>query len=156
MSTEETIISDNRWHVAATPLGSLIAKFAESSNNDRLVAYDACWMSTRPDIYWAHPNDPSIRYTDKQAQEMGYVINVMQKINDNYVDDVIDLIQVEGDLVRDYTPINPNADRDETVIYVNVPQLIYIYPIRDDQLNKELDEYIDRLMGRLPTKNLNE
>lgn len=128
-----------------TVLGSLIAKIRESEDlrAQTIALFDACWVTMRPEIYWADPDDPDVRYTDAEAKAMGYCIVKSEK--------VVELVEVEGDMITDYIPINPDPDIIETAIGFNVSHIMYNHQAKNPE---ELERYVNHLMGRSKVKEL--
>jgi len=176
---ETTDLGSMLWVTIATPLGSLTARVYTSEwdqlNIDRkhfrfngLSVYDACWMVMRPETFWIIENsdllDPkTIRYTDKEAKTLGYVIEVETEEGGKVIaTKVVNLIEVEGEMITDYVPIRPDIDFRETKILIMMNQIIYTHPVDSlnsvtedgKQFSKQMESYINQVMGRLPVKEV--
>lgn len=164
MTTKEpTGLATAQWLVMATTLGSIIAKVPEYMlGADSIDVYDPCWVVMRPDIYWINPEDktvPPIAYNSEEAERMQYSIEILRVTDSNFIGDgnihyeTVELIECEGDMITEYIPINPNVNVNKSGIELNMSQIIYSY-IPENQ--EDITEYVDGIMGRMPTKEVHD
>jgi hypothetical protein len=136
-----------------TSLGSIIARISTEDvkyfmsgypENIPLTVYDACWVSMRPENYWIpaediHEDNPRL-YSESEAKAMSFAI------------DDEPMVEVEGDPITEYIPINPSVDPLDAVIFINPCNILYIHESNDSQNS----EYIDVIMGRMKTVKVND
>lgn len=147
-----------QWAVIVTPLGSLIARADLHSipRSGVVAAYDACTVIQRPSSVYVPSScingefqmqageDPPV-FSEAVAKGMSFTwLNP-------HTQEADELIEIDGPLVTDYIPVRPNEDIKETQINVISSSIVYYHPMDNHQ---EVQEYIDKIMGRAPTKSI--
>lgn len=126
--------------IFATPLGSIIGWVEDHSYQGT--------DSSIPFIDLSEQSNSNLKVFDACYITSRPFISECQEDNGTIVD-------VENSLITEYVPIRPNESPYLTYIDLNLDNVIYSYPVLDAD-EENIKTYINKIMGRMPTKNATE
>jgi len=141
------------WYQFVTNLGTVVAKtkgdpWGFSAVGTRFEAYDACLAVTRPTVLFMSdtqeesPLEDINIYSQKDAEKLGFMDPHGGK-----------LIEMAGDPITDYVAVRPNKDIRKTEITIHKQGVLWHYPLDNCE---EIEGYVNKLMGRLPSINISD